>query len=103
MSSISTHREPHRPAFVPLAPSMQAAVIVFLLLVTTAAGVGAMLNARPTLIPLYALFLVYVTVLAIPLVSDLPREGVFQPLVFYVLLHGVVGLLRSEAIIAAGG
>lgn len=91
-----------RGAFVRLRPLEVAAAVLFMWAVAVAVGFAAFHQGRVSLLPAYAAFILFLTVMSVPVVMPGNDSGLFNPVVFYVLFHALMSLIRSDAPLAAG-
>jgi oligosaccharide repeat unit polymerase len=89
-------------AFVPLRPFEVAAALLFIWSIALAVGIAALQHGRVSLLPVYAAFMLYLTVLSLPIVLPGHDSGLFNPVLFYILYHALLALARSEAPLASG-
>lgn len=91
-----------RSAFIRLRPLEVAAALLFIWSIAAMAGFAAYHQGRFSLLPAYAAFILYLTVMSLPVVMPGNDAGLFNPVLYYVLCFGLLGLVRSDAPLAAG-
>jgi hypothetical protein len=96
-------RRPAGNPFVSMTPAERAIVVGLLAAVGVLTFPFALAAGDESRLMLYAAFLVYLCVLALPFLVRQWTPGIFHPLVFYVIWVGMQGLLRGEMVLPVTG